>query len=91
MKEKHIELEIPEDIAFSLEKEGKSEDIVKEIKKSIAVNMFQRKVISLGKAAELAGMSRVEFIGLLKEYNIPAYEYREKDYKTDKKSVKNFS
>jgi len=91
MKEKHIELEIPEDIAFSLEKEGKSEDIAKEIKRAIAVNMFQRKVISLGKATEFAGMSRTEFVGLLKEYNIPAYEYREKDYKVDQKRIKNLT
>jgi predicted HTH domain antitoxin len=91
MKQKHIELEIPEDIAFSLEKEGKSRDISGEIKKAIAVNMFQREVISLGKAAELAGMSRVAFIELLKDYNIPAYNYREKDYKEDQKSVKNVS
>jgi len=91
MKEKHIELEIPEDIAFSLDKEGKSEDIAKETKRAIAVNMFQRKVISLGKASELAGMSRTEFVRLLKEYNIPAYEYREKDYKVDQKRIKNLT
>ncbi len=91
MKQKHIELEIPEDIAFSLEKEGKSRDISGEIKKAIAVNMFQRKVISLGKAAELAGMNRVAFIELLKSYDIPAYEYSEKDYKEDLKSIKKLS
>ena len=91
MKQKHIELEIPEDIAFSLEKEGKSRDISGEIKKAIAVNMFQRKVISLGKASELAGMNRVVFMELLKSYNIPAYEYSENDYKEDLKSIKKLS
>jgi hypothetical protein len=36
-------------------------------------------------------MSRVAFIELLKDYNIPAYHYREKDYKEDQKRAKNLS
>lgn len=87
MTVKHIKIDIPQDIVYSIEKLGKSKDIAKEIKISLAVTMFQRNVISLGKATELAEMSRVKFIELLKEYNIPAYEYREKDYAKDQKTI----
>ena len=87
MKLKSIEIEVPQDIIFSIERLGKSKDVAREIKISLAVTLFQRNAISLGKASELAGMDRIEFTELLREYNIPAYEYRNKDYKRDQKVI----
>ena len=42
---------------------------------SVAVKLFREQVISLGKAAKLARLSQVEFIGILGAYGIPAVDY----------------
>lgn len=43
--------------------------------------------ISLGKATELTGMSRVRFIEVLKEHDISAYEYGEKDFEKEQQMI----
>jgi len=69
----------------------KPEDVKKKLKMALAILLFQEKSISLGKATELAEMSRVKFIEVLKEHSIPAYEYTEKDFcdKLYKKAIGN--
>jgi predicted HTH domain antitoxin len=43
--------------------------------------------ISLGKATELAEMSRARFMEVLKEHGISAYEYDEKDFEKDQQMI----
>lgn len=83
----HIELELPQDIIFAMRRLRKTEDIKKKLKIALAIVLFKDKSISLGKAAELAEMSRVRFIELLKEYDIFAYEYTEKEFEKDKQVI----
>ncbi|MCD6101861.1 MAG: UPF0175 family protein [Candidatus Cloacimonetes bacterium] len=83
----HIELELPQDIIFAMRRLKKTEDIKKKLKIALAIVLFKDKSISLGKAAELAEMSRVRFIELLKEYDISAYEYTEKEFEKDKQVI----
>lgn len=82
-----IELELPQDIIFAMCRLRKTEDIRKKLKIALAIVLFKDKSISLGKAAELAEMSRVRFIELLKEYDISAYEYTEKEFEKDKQVI----
>jgi len=86
-KFERIEVELPQDIIFAMRGLQKVEDIKKKLKIALAILLFQEKAISLGKATELAEMSRVTFIELLKRYGISAYEYREKDFEKDKQMI----
>ena len=79
-KIERIEVELPQDIIFAMRGLQKVEDIKRTLKIALAIVLLQEKAISLGKATELAEMSRVRFIELLKRYGISAYEYREKDF-----------
>ena len=75
-----INIELPRDIIFAMRGHKKIADIKKKLKTSLAIILFQEGSISLGKAAELAEMNRVRFIKLLKEYDLPAYEYTGEDF-----------
>jgi prevent-host-death family protein len=45
------------------------------LKVSLATKLFREHVVSLGKAAKLAGMTKVDFIGVLGARGIPAVDY----------------
>ena len=62
MSERTIDITFPvkENILLSL-KENK-DDFLKEILFSSALQLYRKKKLSLGKAAELAGFSKIEFI-----------------------------
>ena len=86
-KTERIEIDLPQDILFAMRGLEKPEEVQKKLKMALAILLFQEKSISLGKAVEFAGMSRVKFIEVLKEHGIPAYEYSDKDFKRDQKAV----
>ena len=84
---KQIELELPQDIIFAMGGIKEIEDIKRKLKIALAVILFQERAISLGKATELAEMSRVRFIDLLKQYDLPAYLYTEEDFEKDRQAI----
>lgn len=86
-KFERIEVELPRDIIFAMRGLKKPQDIGKKLKIALALVLFQEKSISLGKATELAEMSRASFIELLKEHGIPLYEYTEKDFERDQQAI----
>lgn len=82
-----IEMEIPKDILFAMREVKDSEKIKKKLNTALAMFLFQERSISLGKAVELAGTSRVKFMEILKAHRLPAYEYSEKDFGMDAEAV----
>ena len=87
MKNERIEVELPEDIIFVMRSIDKPEEIKKKLKIGLAVLLFQERSISLGKATELAGMSRIRFMEFLKEHGIPPHEYTDKDFERDQQAI----
>lgn len=86
-KTERIEIDLPEEIIFAMRGLEKPEEIKKKLKIALAILLFQERSISLGKATELAEMSRVKFMEVLKEHGIPAYEYGEKDFEKDQQTT----
>lgn len=86
-KTERIEIDLPEDIIFAMKGIEKPEEVKKKLKIALAILLFQEKSISLGKATELAEMSRVRFMEVLKEHNISAYEYGERDFERDQQVI----
>lgn len=89
-KSEKIELDLPQDIIFAMKGTERPEEVRKKLKVALAILLFQEKSISLGKAVELAGMSRARFTEILKEHGLPAYEYGEKDFERDRLAVKRY-
>lgn len=83
-----IEMEIPRDILFATRID--EEKASSELKKQLAIHLFEREFLSLGKAAEFAGMSRWDFMELLGSLKIPLH-YSVKDWERDKETLKMLS
>ena len=86
-KMERIEITLPQDIIFAMRGLEKPERVKKKLKIALAILLFQEGSISLGKATELTEMSRVGFMEVLKEHDIPAYEYGEKSFEKDQQVI----
>ena len=81
MKKQNIEISIPEDILFALKL---NKDVLrKEMLTICAVQFFKTRKISLGKAAELAGMDKNDFVDILGQNEIDIYQYADEDLENE--------
>jgi len=65
-------MELPES-AFSALR-ARPEDFVKEMRIAAAVKWYEMEMVSQSKAAELAGVSRAEFLEALRRYNVSPFQ-----------------
>ena len=72
MKKNVLKVAYPEELLLSL-KENK-EEFEKEAKLLLAMKFYELGKISSGKAAKLAGVSRVEFLSKLGQYKISPFQ-----------------
>ncbi|MGA1824451.1 MAG: UPF0175 family protein [bacterium] len=87
MKGEEIKFTISEDILASL-KSGIN-DLTREIRLISAISYYKEKKLSLGKAAQLAGINRIKFMDLLAEKKIDVFNFDESEVETEIESSKN--
>jgi predicted HTH domain antitoxin len=75
-----LKLEIPEEVLRSLKLPPG--EVEMELRKELALALYRRGVLSLGKARQLVGMTRWQFEELLGERRV-ARHYTEKDLAED--------
>ena len=63
-----LEIEMPDDVLLGLQKEPKQ--LAADIRVAAAVKWYEMGVLSQGKAAELAGLSRAAFINELSRFGV---------------------
>ncbi len=66
-----IEVKVPKELLIGMEKEK----LVEEIKLFTAMRFYEMNVLSLGKAAELAGKDKDDFMESLSEHGIDVVRY----------------
>jgi predicted HTH domain antitoxin len=77
-------VELPEDILALLSQTRLGDRPQSDqVRIAIAIHLFQEGVISIGKAAELAGQSRIDFERFLAEIGIAPVQYDEEMYAQD--------
>ncbi|NES99527.1 MAG: UPF0175 family protein [Sphaerospermopsis sp. SIO1G1] len=76
-----ISLEIPEEVLISLKETPES--ISREISILAAVKLFELGKLSSGRAAQLAGMSRVEFLMTLGRYQVSPFALNSQELEQD--------
>jgi predicted HTH domain antitoxin len=86
-KFERIEIDLPRDVIFAMRQLQRPEEVKRKVKVALALLLFQERTISLGKAVELSEMSRVKFMEVLKDHDIPAYEYDDRDFQRDQETV----
>ena len=84
MKDKSVNLCIPEDILFEIDSFYiKGQSLEDKLKLNLAIGLLVSKSISLGKAAQIAGKPLAEFILILNNLDIPTVEYTLESYEDD--------
>ena len=68
-----IEIEIPEEILLNLKQSG--EEFKKEVKLTMAIELYKKGKLSLGKSAELSGFTKIGFIDMLNYRGEPVFNY----------------
>ncbi len=86
MNTQEIKLDFPSDILLSLN-ETESE-LKKNIKISFALRQYRLQKLTIGKAAQVSGLSRYEFENLLAENNIPISNLTIDDVLNDSQKLK---
>ena len=76
-----VVLEIPEEILVSLKES--SHEFSKDILILAAVKLYELGKLSSGRAAQLAGVSRISFLQSLSRYNVPIFDLTEEELKQD--------
>jgi len=73
-------IDLPEKLYLSLSASGLTkEKIASESRKLLALKCFRDSILSLGKSAELSGLSKWDFIEFLSDNNVPVLDYEEED------------
>ncbi len=57
------------------------------VNKSLALHLFEKKIVTLSQAAKIAGLSIDEFLDILKETEIDVVDYPENEVDTDLENI----
>ena len=71
---RRLQIDVPEQTLISLKTD--SESFAKELALLAAVKLFEMGKLSSGRAAELAGLSRAEFLIELRRYRVSPFQRR---------------
>ncbi len=85
MKTTELQLNIPSEILYTLN-ETKN-DFIRKMKFYTALELYRLQKISTGKAAELAGMQKADFIFEAGKHNVPVINYDLDDFAQEVKSI----
>lgn len=82
-----FEITLPEEFIPYLEKIS-GDSIDQKVRLAFAINLFTGKTVTLERAAELSGLSLVDFMVVLEEQGIPWGEYTDEHKKQDDLVIK---
>ena len=86
MNTQTISIDIPSEILLAL---NETEDEFKQqLKIDLAIRLYKLQKLTIGKAAQLAGLSKLEFETLLSEFKIPISHLTLNDVLDDIKKIK---
>ncbi len=83
-----IELQLPTDVMAALLNVGiTKQKFLSNMRKTIAIDLYRKRLFSFGKACEFTGVSKWEFISCLAENDVPVIDYTEEELLKEFKNV----
>jgi predicted HTH domain antitoxin len=79
-----IVMSLPDDLAASIEMTP--EELASQVRLMAALKMFELGKISTGKAAELAGLSKLDFIEACARYHVSMFNYKPEEIEAELRS-----
>jgi predicted HTH domain antitoxin len=76
-----IQIELPDEVLLSLKETPES--LSKVIRMAAAAKLYELGKLSSGRAADLAGLSRVRFLQALGQYGVPIFDLTEEKLAQD--------
>lgn len=74
-------LEVPEEVLVSLKESP--QEFSRDILMLSAIKLYEMGKLSSGRAAQLAGVSRIRFLQSLSRYNVPVFDLTEEELRQD--------
>ena len=79
-----VETLVPEDVYLTLRAHGlHRQTLAEQFKRLLALYFYQKHLLSLGKAADLAAMGHWQFIDFLAENNTPVIDFSEDELEAE--------
>jgi predicted HTH domain antitoxin len=79
-----LEVPIPKELLLGVEKQK----FIDDLKLFTAIGLYEQQVLSLGKAAELAGKAKDDFMSVLAEHGIAVLRYPKEELTEELKLLK---
>lgn len=84
-----IEIEVPEELLLNLKQSG--EEFKKEVKLIMAIELYKKGKLSLGKAAELSGFTKIGFVDMLNFRGESVFNYTDDEIDNEIQNIRNLS